>query len=154
MGVTNTARWNKVGTFEFAGTDEDKVSISNDGNNSDTFVVADAIRFLSVAEDVGTSIELRSDQPEMARLYPAYPNPFNPSTQIEFSLSVSGVVDLIIYDITGRKVATLAEGEFAPGLHSYQWDASQLSSGIYIARLSVSSNRGFSRTFRKLTLLK
>lgn len=151
---TNTARWNKVGTFNFTGTDEDKVIISNDGSNSNTFVVADAIRFLSVADDIGTSAENYLNEPQTARLHHAYPNPFNPATQIEFHLSEPGFVDLSVFDIAGRKIATVASGKFSTGLHSYQWDASQHSSGVYVARLSITSEQGSSQIFRKMTLLK
>lgn len=66
-----------------------------------------------------------------------YPNPFNPTTQIRFALPISGYVKLIVYDMLGREVARLADGLMGAGYHSVTWDASRVSSGIYIYKLSA-----------------
>tara|TARA_R110000868_G_scaffold235273_8_gene489097 strand:- start:1530 stop:3563 length:2034 start_codon:yes stop_codon:yes gene_type:complete len=80
-----------------------------------------------------------------------YPNPFNPSTNIEFSLSKSVPVNLTVFDITGREVRSLVFGQnYTAGKHSVQFDASDLSSGIYIYRLQV-NGEVFTK---KLTLIK
>ena len=67
----------------------------------------------------------------------AYPNPFNPTTSIEFSLPLSGEVSLIIYNILGQEVAKLVNGEIEGGYHKVRWDASNYSSGIYFYRLQA-----------------
>jgi len=67
----------------------------------------------------------------------ASPNPFNPTTELTYSLNGSTVVDLVIYDIQGREVARLVEGMQSAGSHTVTFDASALSSGIYFARLTV-----------------
>ncbi len=65
----------------------------------------------------------------------AYPNPFNPSTSIRYSLSRNDVVTLSVYDVNGRLVQTLLERTMPAGEHSLNFDAGHLPSGLYIARL-------------------
>jgi hypothetical protein len=79
-----------------------------------------------------------------------YPNPFNPSTTIEFTIPKTGFVTLIIYDILGKKVATLVSETLTAGSYEYQWDASGLASGVYFYRLEAGQ---FSQT-KKLLLLR
>jgi photosystem II stability/assembly factor-like uncharacterized protein len=80
----------------------------------------------------------------------AYPNPFNPSTQLIYTLPASGVIQLAVYDIQGRRVATLLDGRQERGEHTMTFDASGLASGVYFARLSGPT---FSRA-QKLIVLK
>jgi hypothetical protein len=67
-----------------------------------------------------------------------YPNPFNPSTQINYFLPGEGQVSLIVYDVSGRQVKTLVNEFQLPGNHSIDFDGSSLASGVYIYRLSKS----------------
>ncbi|MBK7868293.1 MAG: T9SS type A sorting domain-containing protein [Ignavibacteriales bacterium] len=64
-----------------------------------------------------------------------YPNPFNPETMIKFSIPESGFVKGVVYDILGREVTILLNGEMDPGNHEVKFDAVALSSGVYIFRL-------------------
>lgn len=66
----------------------------------------------------------------------AYPNPFNPSTTIQFTLPVAERVRLVIYDLNGRQVNVLSDGYLQAGEHSMLFEAGNLPSGIYTARLS------------------
>ena len=66
-----------------------------------------------------------------------YPNPFNPVTTISYSLTKAGNVSLSIYDVKGRLVETLVEGERTPDTYQQTWNASEAASGIYFYRLSV-----------------
>lgn len=79
-----------------------------------------------------------------------YPNPFNPSTNIEFSIPNSGIVNLTVYNILGQKVATLVSKKLSVGQHSVNFDASRLSSGVYIYRLE----HGGQTQIKKMTLIK
>ncbi len=79
-----------------------------------------------------------------------YPNPFNPSTTISYSIKNSEQVTLEVFDIQGRKVATLVNERQNAGEYTFNFDASSLSSGIYLYRLTTNS---FTQT-RKLTLIK
>ena len=69
-------------------------------------------------------------------LHDVYPNPFNPSTQVSFTLPKDGYVGLHVYDIKGEKVDTIYEGYQVNGTHSYTWNASSLPSGIYYIRMA------------------
>jgi hypothetical protein len=80
----------------------------------------------------------------------SYPNPFNPSTTITFSLPSRSYVSLEIFDPLGRLVSTLVADELSAGQHSRQWNASGLPSGVYFYRLVAGS---FADT-KKLVLLK
>lgn len=73
--------------------------------------------------------------PEKVSLSQNYPNPFNPSTQIEFSLPAMGKVSLQVYNIVGQKVQQLIYGHLQQGMHSINFNAAGLSSGVYIYQL-------------------
>ena len=64
-----------------------------------------------------------------------YPNPFNPSTQIAFSLAVDGFVRLSAYNVLGNEVDVIFQGFQGVGQHSYTWDATNLPSGVYYVKL-------------------
>jgi hypothetical protein len=85
-----------------------------------------------------------------------YPNPFNPSTTIQYDLPKASFVKLYVYDVLGRVVANLADGIQSANSYTVQWNASNLSSGIYFYRIDARSQDG-SKDFtsvRKLVLLK
>jgi hypothetical protein len=65
-----------------------------------------------------------------------FPNPFNPTTIIPFSLPSTGRARLEIYSLLGQRVATLVDREMPAGNHTAQWKASHLASGMYLYRLS------------------
>lgn len=68
-----------------------------------------------------------------------FPNPFNPSTQIKYSIEKSGFVSLKVYDVLGREVAVLVNSEQGAGTYLVQFDASRLASGIYFYKLESGS---------------
>lgn len=84
---------------------------------------------------VSYTISTASNQVEFARLEQNYPNPFNPGTTIRFTLLSTSNVTLQIYDLNGRLVRTLAEGEFASGPHEIRFEPTGLASGVYFYRL-------------------
>jgi|WetSurMetagenome_2_1015567.scaffolds.fasta_scaffold15865_1 hypothetical protein len=99
-----------------------------------------------VVENVPTSFELR----------PNYPNPFNPSTTIDYQMPEEGIVRLAIYDMLGREVVELVRGSQPAGYYSVRWDASSVASGIYYARFVVTNGIGglqYSKV-NKLLLMK
>lgn len=88
--------------------------------------------------------------PQEYKLYNNYPNPFNPTTQIEYNIPKVSKVSLKVYDILGREVQTLVNSIQAPGKYSVMLNAQGLSSGIYFYQLTADS---FKET-KKLVLLK
>jgi hypothetical protein len=79
-----------------------------------------------------------------------YPNPFNPTTQISYHIPQQSNVLLEVYDLAGRKIQTLVDGSVAAGSYQVTFDAANLSSGVYLYRLTA-GNQVFSR---KLTVIK
>ena len=84
------------------------------------------------------------------KLYCNYPNPFNPSTKIEFSIPRASNVSIVIYDIMGRKIRTLMDEYKAAGYYSMDFHAGNLASGTYFYRMTA---EGYSMT-RKMLLLE
>jgi len=82
-----------------------------------------------------TDVNDSKDLPNDFSLSQNYPNPFNPSTTIKFSLPVSGSVTLKIFNLLGEEVAQLLHGEMTAGLHTVQFNAGLLPSGIYFYQL-------------------
>ena len=70
-------------------------------------------------------------------LYPNYPNPFNPETNIRFSLPEDQIVNLNIYNMTGQLVESLVNERRSAGVHSVHWNASGVASGVYLYQLQV-----------------
>ncbi|MAL18962.1 MAG: hypothetical protein CL670_04670 [Balneola sp.] len=101
-------------------------------------------------DEVTTSKENVDLAPESFQLLQNYPNPFNPSTQIRYSLPNATEVKLSVYNMLGQSVATLVDGRQNSGWHTAFFDASGLSSGLYIYRLQAG---GFMST-KKLMLIK
>ena len=86
-----------------------------------------------------------SDMPARVLLSPNYPNPFNPSTTIGFSLPEAGLVDLVIFNVMGQKVRKLLSKHMAPGIYSIVWDGCDdrgipVSAGIYFSRLHMNNS--------------
>jgi hypothetical protein len=84
------------------------------------------------------------------QLYQNYPNPFNPSTTIKYSLPEDGFVKLVVYNMLGETVAVLVNGTQKAGRYEVNFDASGISSGVYVYRIEASN---FIAS-RKLILLK
>lgn len=97
-----------------------------------------------------TDVEKTPVPPVQFSLEQNYPNPFNPATVINFTLSKREKINLKVYDILGREVATLVNREFNSGFHSVSFNASGLSSGIYFYRLQTAEHS----VVKKMVFLK
>jgi|GEM_PF-6228642 len=110
-----------------------------------------AISMVKVYIPQATSVDDAGRQtPDAIALHGAYPNPFNPSTAIRFTLDAGRQTRLAVYDMLGRQVAVLVDGQMPAGEHRASFDATGLTSGVYIVRLEAG---GMSMT-RRITLLK
>jgi photosystem II stability/assembly factor-like uncharacterized protein len=98
---------------------------------------------------VGIS-QLSNTIPGKFTLKQNYPNPFNPSTNLIFEIPNTEIVTLKIYNISGKEVETLINSELTPGIYTFEFNASDLPSGVYFYRLSVN---GFTET-KSMMLLK
>ena len=98
-----------------------------------------------------TDVEEKEDiTPTKFELSQNYPNPFNPSTIISYSVPTSGYVSLKVYDILGNEVSELVSENKSPGNYSVEFNADDLSSGIYFYSLQ---SRNFNQV-RKMMLIK
>ncbi|MBO6792489.1 MAG: T9SS type A sorting domain-containing protein [Balneolaceae bacterium] len=101
----------------------------------------------------GTTVSNKEDAdliPTHISLSQNYPNPFNPSTNIEFSIPNNGLVRLDVFNVLGQQVASLVNKPMVAGSHSVLFDASNLSSGIYIYKIEF----GDQILTRKMLLIK
>ncbi len=123
--------------------------VSQEDETDPNFTLASSVNFRVSGEPTGIE-DTRPVVSESFRLWQNFPNPFNPSTQITFELTRSADIALEVFDITGQKVATLANGVWSAGRHQVTFAADQLPSGIYLYRLNA---EGHSRV-RRMVLLK
>ena len=82
------------------------------------------------------------EEPENFALLGNYPNPFNPTTTIEFSLHETGFAELTIYNLAGQKIRELVSGTMSKGVHSVVWNGLDdsgftVSNGVYLTRLRM-----------------
>lgn len=117
----------------------------------DRFINSWIDRFITHESKTHTANELETGTiPTATELRHNYPNPFNPSTKIEFYVDRPGRVELSVYDLSGRQVAELVSRTLSAGTHSRQFDGGNLASGVYIYRLTTE----YTTLSKKLTLVK
>jgi parallel beta-helix repeat protein len=128
-------------TFEGFVTADGDGNFSWTGTPSGPFVTATATdpsgntSPFSAAVGLSGADDARPESARMFTLSQNFPNPFNPSTAIRFSLKESCRLVLRIFDLRGHEVSKLADGKFGPGEHTVRFDASGLPSGIYVVRI-------------------
>ena len=127
---------------------------------ADRQYLIDHFNWTIVDEGVGadcepTSVENPEVIPDAFALHPGYPNPFNPAATIPFDLPEHSNVRLEVYNMLGHRVAVLTDQIFDAGRHTVSWDASSVSSGVYVVRMTVTGQQGRQKQFtQQLTLLK
>ena len=94
--------------------------------------------------------EISADVPANFELKQNYPNPFNPATKLRIQIAKLGNVRVTVYDITGREISKLVNGQLKPGSYEISWDASNFPSGVYFYRMETD---GFAES-KKMILLK
>ncbi|MCG6914598.1 T9SS type A sorting domain-containing protein, partial [bacterium BMS3Abin03] len=149
-------------TFEGSMTD-DNDPLATTKFNAINFAVSNTntnttgLNLSDVLVDVGSPIIIGVDNgnetsslPTVYSLSQNYPNPFNPTTTIKFGIPKAGDVSLAVYDILGRKVAELINGNLTAGYHTVNFNATNLASGVYFYRIEA----GDFVSVKKLMLLK
>lgn len=147
--------------------DQTAPSIAARRSENNPFICWEDLRIAATAPDVfgnrnPASVATSADGDEDSGVRPLavgleqnFPNPFNPATEISFTLATPGQVDLVVYNALGQKVSTLFSGEQAAGAHRVSWNGtdqrgSQVASGTYFYRLSWDQGE----VTRKMTLLR
>jgi|GEM_PF-430738 len=148
-----TGDWTKIGFVKGNGNSNEPVNYSFEDKNLQTGKYKYRLKqidyngnyeYFELAGVVEVGVPAKYD------LSQNYPNPFNPVTKINFDIPESGLVQLKVYDILGKEVATLVNGMQNAGYYSVSFDASKLSSGVYFYRLNAN---GFS-SLKRLVVLK
>lgn len=143
--------------FRFAGYGTTNYSL-NAGGKMDEFRLYN--RALTQAEITATwntelpvtvsTVEPVVNVPDKFYLSQNYPNPFNPTTTIKFGLKKDALVEMKVFDVTGREVVTLINAQYRAGSHSIEFNGANLSSGVYFYRLTA----GEFREIKKMVLIK
>jgi len=133
----NGSKWNLIGSYQFYGDTSDAVIIS-DAATKGTYIVADAIRFVTYDTSSTSSVRLidKTAPQKSYQLEQNYPNPFNSATKIVFSLLESEAITLKIYNLLGEEIFTLIDEMKEAGHYEYVFQAADLSSGIYLYSLT------------------
>ncbi len=118
-------------------------SVANDSQFLNEFPFLGVPRVTTAVNERGKDLGMPTD----FELFQSYPNPFNPSTKIEYALPVKGNVTLKVYNLTGMEVRTLAEGTKNAGQHALTWDGkdnrgNDVASGIYLYRIEIKPESG------------
>lgn len=155
-GTTQEYYMLKVPTSATPGQYSASIGGSLNGNDVYCCMNADIIDCVPWRMGDNTEWELvQADRPEtvlptVTELHQNYPNPFNATTNISFDLASASNVNLRVYDITGRLVTTLVDGQMDAGAHMVAWDGSGVSSGVYFYKLVA----GDYTTTKAMNLLK
>lgn len=128
-----------------------KVGFPNAVSNVFTISPQNQSQFNLTIQFTLTDVEVKENFiPTEIKLYPNYPNPFNPSTKINYHTTQSGFVSLKVYDVLGNEVATIVDETKPAGNYEVTFDAHGLSSGVYFYKLQT---QNFVKT-RKMILLR
>ncbi|NUM72148.1 MAG: T9SS type A sorting domain-containing protein [Ignavibacteriaceae bacterium] len=100
-------------------------------------------------------VEVDINAPSQFNLSQNYPNPFNPATTINFSLAVDSKVSVKVFNSLGEEVSILTEGNFQAGTHNLNFNASNLTSGVYVYTIEASGIDGTNfKSTKKMILNK
>jgi hypothetical protein len=139
--------WTPVASTVFAGASVSTIAV----NKKYLFAGTQGGVWRIPLADIATSVnDHRSQLPAQYALYQNFPNPFNPSTVIRYQMPVNSRATLKVYDVLGRKIATLVDGEQSAGTHSVMFNAAGISSGTYFYRFQA----GMYGETKKFTVLK
>lgn len=154
-GGANWYRWNNgmPEKLPSATTINDLAVIDSLSQNGRYYIVAATygrgfwMREISGDDPIGI---INNSTPVTFKLSQNYPNPFNPSTKIDYSIAKGSIVKIVVYDVLGRVVKTIVNEKETPGNYTIEFNAVNLSSGVYFYRLETAAFTDV----RKMILLK
>ena len=154
--------WETIGFVDGKGTTTEETFYSfNDKFTYDSYVGMITYRLKQLDFDgtfaYSNEVEINVDfTPKEYTLYQNYPNPFNPTTTIKYSLPFESNVRIVVYNILGEVLTVLLDELQQVGFHDYNWNASNLSSGIYIYTIDAKSVTGDNKysAVKKMILMK
>jgi hypothetical protein len=138
----NSKQWTKIGEVAAAGNSNSEKQYSF-ADNATVSGAQYGYRLKQIDNDgkyqYSDAVEILASKKEKLdfALLANYPNPFNPVTTISYTLPETSVISLKVYDILGQEIATLINGKQEPGMHQTQFDATNLSSGIYFYKITA-----------------
>ncbi len=154
---SNESEWEKIGFVNGGGTTSKPLDYSFTDRNIKSGKYSYRLKQIDFdgTYEYSRIIETKVSAPAEFSLKQNYPNPFNPSTKISFSLPSDSKVSLNVFNILGQQVASLINGNISAGDKEITFDASKLTSGIYLYRLDAVTSEGqnFS-SIRKMILTK
>jgi len=131
IGDYPAAVWDSSGfNFTIYGSDDEELGAGEWTNTGEDFAGGMSANWRVASAQQGA-------QPYAPTLFPCNPNPFNPMTAIGYQLSADSHVELNVFDISGRRVATLVDGWREAGVHEVTFDGSGVPSGVYLYRLQA-----------------
>ena len=147
--AASAGSWVSLGRYSFNGNGS--VGLGTGSIATGSRLGFDAIRW----SYQGTEGVNRAGSPAIFSLGQNYPNPFNPSTRLVYEIGQASFVTLEVYDVLGRRIAVLADGDRQPGTYHADWNAGNSAAGMYLAVLTARESGGFvRRTVQKMTLLR
>ena len=146
--VVKSGTYNVTDLLTAAGTAP--ITVGNSFEIKNISVGSYSTLIFSFANGSGTAVDERVDIPQDYKLFQNYPNPFNPTTTIQYSIAWQSHVDLQIFDMLGREVATLVSKVQGAGEYNVHFDGSTLPSGVYVYTMKA----GEFRESKKFLLLK
>lgn len=135
-------------SYTFLAADGSQVSVSADTTQPETGTIN--VNGVSWSDRATSDVRIGETIPSDYNLSQNFPNPFNPSTSIEYSIPEQSFVELKVFDILGNEVATLVNEERSAGTYRSEFSAADLPSGLYFARITA----GNFTNVVKMTLLK
>lgn len=139
-----------------ASFDTDEIfHITATGAVTDQITVGDGPSKIALVPEVSSSVADLEKMPDTFTIGPAYPNPFNPSTSFEISLSQPSQVMINIFSLNGQRVTQLASSDFSPGRYHFQWTGETnqhlpVASGVYVLETIINQDR----SLQKITLIR
>lgn len=149
--------WNKVGFVKGNGTTSKANNYTFIDHNVDPGVYNYRLKQIDYNgnfEYFNLSDEISIGVPKEFSMSQNYPNPFNPVTRINYQLPFESSVSLIVYDMTGRKIASIVNAKQSPGNYTIVFNASGISSGIYFYRLTAEGNNDKFVSTKRMIVVK